>query len=136
MVSSLETVYAVINTSGDVIKNARMTNDTYLDENPQIEAVMFDDDVERFVLGWYSLQDADGVSKNDIRLCAFDKNGALYNNFIDSISSVNANANVNISRNFRFAKNARSIDDLSILGLSRKMRVLMRTVMFWLIKTR
>lgn len=115
VVSSLETVYAVINTSGDVIKNVRMTNDTYLDENPQIEAVMFDDDVERFVLGWYSLQDADGVSKNDIRLCAFDKNGALYNNFIDSISSVNANANVNISRNFRFAKNARSIDDLSIL---------------------
>ncbi len=113
--SSLETVYAIVDTNGDVVKNVRMTNDTYLDENPQIEAVMFDDDVERFVLGWYSLQDADGVSTNDIRLCAFDKNGALYNNFIDSISSVNANTVVNISRNFRFAKNAQSIDDLSIL---------------------
>ena len=115
VLSSLETVYAIVDTNGDVVKNVRMTNDTYLDENPQIEAVMFDDEVERFVLGWYSLQDADGVSTNDIRLCAFDKNGALYNNFIDSISSVNSNTVVNISRNFRFAKNAQSIDDLSIL---------------------
>lgn len=114
ILSHLETVYAVVDTNGDVVKNVRMTNDTYLDENPQIEAVMFDDE-ERFVLGWYSLQDADGVSVNDIRLCAFDKYGALYNSFIDSISSVNANAVVNISRNFRFSKNAQSIDDLSIL---------------------
>ena len=39
----------------------------------------------------------------------------LYDKFIESINSVNANADVSISRNFRFADNASSIDELSIL---------------------
>jgi len=113
--SPLETVYAVVDPDGNVIKNVRQTKDTYLDENPQITTVGFDDGQERFVLGWYSEHDADGVRVNDIRLCAFDSNGVLYDGFIDSINSVNSNAVVNISRNFRFVKNADTIDELSIL---------------------
>lgn len=113
--SSLETVCAVVDKDGGIVKNVRYTNDLYLDENPQITTVMFEDGIERFVLGWYSEHDADGIKVNDIRLCAFDNKGVLYNKFIESINSVNANAIVNISRNFRFVNNAESIDELSIL---------------------
>ena len=114
MNSGLETVFAIVDNSGAAVKNIRMTNDTYLDENPQIATVSFED-AERFVLGWYSVHDADGALINDIRLCSFDKNGTLYDKFIDSISSVNAGSQLNISRKFRFAKNAETIEDLSIL---------------------
>lgn len=113
--SPLETVYAVIDPNGNVIKNVRQTKDIYLDENPQITTVHFGDGQERFVLGWYSEHDADGVRINDIRLCAFDSNGVLYDVFIDSINSVNTNAVVNISRNFRFVNNAGTIEELSLL---------------------
>jgi len=115
VISSLETVCAVVDKDGSIVKNVRFTNDTYLDENPQITTVKFEDGIERFILGWYSEHDADGVKVNDIRLCAFDNRGVLYNKFIDSINSVNANAEVNISRNFRFVNNASSIDELSII---------------------
>ncbi len=113
--SSLETVCAVVDRDGSIVKNVRYTNDLYLDENPQITTVTFDDGIERFVLGWYSEHDADGIKVNDIRLCAFDNRGVLYNKFIESINSVNANAEVNISRNFRFVNNASSVDELSIM---------------------
>lgn len=113
--SPLETVYAVISPDGNVVKNVRQTKDAYLDENPQITTVRFEDGKERFVLGWYSEHDTDGVKVNDIRMCAFDNMGVLYDGFIDSINSVNANATVKISRNFRFVNNANTIDELSIL---------------------
>ena len=113
--SPLETVYAVISPDGNVVKNVRQTKDAYLDENPQITTVRFEDGKERFVLGWYSEHDTDGVKVNDIRLSAFDNAGILHDGFIDSINSVNANATVKISRNFRFVNNANTIDELSIL---------------------
>ena len=55
VISSLETVCAIVGNDGAVVKNVRYTNDTYLDENPQITTVEFNDDgekIERFVLGW------------------------------------------------------------------------------------
>ncbi|MEA4894191.1 MAG: S-layer homology domain-containing protein [Oscillospiraceae bacterium] len=113
--SDFETVYTVVDPDAGIVKNVRLTNDAYLDENPQITTVKFGDGTERFVIGWFSEHDADGVQTNDIRLCAVDGNGAIYDNFIDSIDSVNANDSVNISRNFRFVNNADSINDLSIL---------------------
>ena len=113
--SGMEIVYAVINPEGTLLKNVRVSNDAFLDENPQLTSVAFDDEGERFVLGWYSIHDADGISRNDIRLCAFDRYGTIYPDFIDSISSINNHANVNISSNFIFSKNAKKIDQLSIL---------------------
>jgi hypothetical protein len=113
--SGLEAVWAIVATDGLVARNVRLTHDRYLDENPQITSVTFDDNNEWFVMGWHSVHDADGVSVNDIRLCAFDRNGTLHPEFIDSISSVNEYAAVNISPNFRFVKNARTIHDLAIL---------------------
>lgn len=113
--SGLEAVYAIVGIDGQVLKNVRLTNDSYLDENPQITTVSFADGNEWFVLGWYSVHDADGVKVNDIRLAAFDRVGALHTDFIDSISSVNEYASVYISPNFRFAKNAKNITDLAIL---------------------
>ena len=116
----------------------RYTNDTYLDENPQITTVEFNDDgekIERFVLGWYSEHDADGIKVNDIRLCAFDNRGVLYDKFIESINSVTANADVSISRNFRFADNASSIDELSILWTETQTHILRKTVNLQQIRT-
>lgn len=114
--NNLETVYAVVGKNGDVVKNVRLTNDDYPDENPQITTATFGDNTERFVLGWFSQQSAeDGVPTDDIRLCAFDSSGTLDDNFIESIGSVNANTAVDIGSNFRFVNNAKKIDDLSIL---------------------
>ena len=113
--NNLETVYAVVGTNGNVVKNVRLTNDENPDENPQITTATFGDGTERFVLGWFSQQSADGVPTDDIRLCAFDGSGTLDNNFIESIGSVNANTAVDIGSNFRFVNNAQNIDDLSIL---------------------
>ncbi len=113
--SNLETVYAVVGTDGSVVKNVRLTNDDNTDENPQITTTRFGDGTERFVLGWFSQQNVDGVPTPDIRLCAFDGSGTLYDNFIESISSVNANTSVSIGNNFRFINNAENIEDLSIL---------------------
>lgn len=131
-----EIVYSVIDkNTGAVTRNVEATNDSYLDENPQLAAVTFPtDDQERFVLGWYTQQavaqdDAqalDGGSDSassetvpDIRLLDFDAKGAAGQLLPDSISQVADAADVSITSNFRFTKNAKSINDLSILWVER-----------------
>ncbi len=129
--------YAVIdNEEGAVTRNVRATYDAYLDENPQITAVKFpeDDENEYFVLGWFSQQavanddavimsDGDAQSTNDnlsdIRLMAFDNEGIYAPLLPDSISQAADAENVEITSNFRFVKNADTINDLSILWVQR-----------------
>lgn len=113
--SGLEVVYAIVGSDGQVKKNVRLTSDSYLDQNPQITTAEFADGSEWFVLGWHSVHDADGVKVNDIRLAAFDKDGTLHSDFIDSVSSAAEYADINISSNFRFAKNAATLSELAIL---------------------
>ncbi|WP_113671459.1 S-layer homology domain-containing protein [Vallitalea guaymasensis] len=114
--SALEVMYGIINRNGDVIENIRMTNDLNIDENPQLTKVTFDEDnTERFVLGWYSVDTNDEYGTSDIRLCTFNDEGAIYNKFIDSINSVNINSKVTINNNFRFSKGATKPQDLSIV---------------------
>lgn len=88
--------YAVIdNENGDVKRNVRATLDAYLDENPQITAVTFPNggDKEYFVLGWFSQQ---------------------------AVASDTADAeDVEITSNFRFVKNASTINDLYIVWVQR-----------------
>ncbi|MCT4687271.1 S-layer homology domain-containing protein [Vallitalea sp.] len=114
--SALEVMYGIINSNGDVIKNVRMTNDSNIDENPQLTKITFDEDnTERFVLGWYSVDTDNEYRMSDIRLCTFNDEGAIYNKFIDSINSVNNNSNVTINNNFRFSKGATKPQELSII---------------------
>lgn len=130
-----EIVYAAVSTeTGDVVRNVRATNDSYLDENPQLTTVKFGSD-ERFVLGWYTEESAsedgasglDGDSETnsgtettaDIRLLDFDANGIATQLMPDSISEAASDEEVEITSDFRFTKNADTIDELSILWVER-----------------
>ena len=112
-VTDREIICAVVGSDNSVTRNIRLTNDAYIDENPQITTATFTDNTERFVLGWYSEQDADGVATSDVRLCALDSAGAFCAEMPDSISQVTRD--VTVSSNFHFIKNADTIGDLSIL---------------------
>ena len=142
-ITDREIYYAVVNgETKEVVRNVRATNDAYLDENPQLAAVTFPNanDAERFVLGWYAEQgvtsdDAaalDGGNETteietetgtqttaDIRLLDFDSEGTYTQLLPDSISQVADSSDVAITSTFRFAKNANSINDLSILWVER-----------------
>ena len=104
--------------SEDTIRTFQLTTDENLDENPQVAAVRFDDDTQRFVIAWHTERavtaDRTGT-ESDIRLAAMDKDGALYNAMPESLGrSVEGTSNT-VGANFRFAKNADTIEDLAIL---------------------
>jgi len=108
-----ETVCALIGKDNNVITDIRLTNDDSSDQNPQVTAVDFGAEGEKFVVGWYSVTQ-EGVS--DIKLAAIDNSGSIYSGFIDSISSINENSAVNITDTFRFVKGENlNLDDLSII---------------------
>ena len=132
--SDREIVYAVVEKdSGEVSRSVRATNDSYLDENPQLTAVKFGAD-QRFVLGWYTEQavssdsasvlDGGGNSTSaqtvsDLRLLDFNAGGVTEQRLPDSISQVADAYDVSITSNFRFTRGSESISDLSILWVER-----------------
>lgn len=115
--TDLDIVYAVIGTDNEVQRNVRLTADSFTNENPQLAAVKLSagDTYEGFVLGWHSMQNADGIEKHDIRLAAFDRNGNLVPGFVDSLSDLIYNAQTNLTADFTFTRNAKTIDALSIV---------------------
>lgn len=126
-----ETVMAVIPAGGmetfdgeeaesqDTVRTFQLTSDSDLDENPQITAVRFDDGTERFVAAWHTeraiTDTADGETESDIRLAAMDKNGVRYENMPESLGRATEGTGETVGSNFRFAKNADTMEDLSIL---------------------
>ncbi len=120
-----EIYYAVVDNSGTVGRNVRATNDSYLDENPQLTAVVFPSagGRQRFVLGWHTEQTAMTANSSDtvsdLRLMDFDSTGTYCQVLPDSISQAADAANVSITPTFRFTKGASSINDLSILWVER-----------------
>lgn len=100
----------------DAVRTIRLTDDKALDENPQIAAVYFGD-TQRFVVGWHTQQTVteSGNLEDDIRLAAFDADGALYNGMPDSVGVITAGTDLRVGSNFRFAKNAGNIEDLSLV---------------------
>ncbi len=135
-ITGQEIVYAVVDIgSGDVVRNVQATNDGYLDENPQLAAVKFADEQERFVLGWYTEQAVSTDSArvldsgsetgsgsetvSDIRLLDFDQKGVSGRFLPDSISQAADAYGVSITSDFRFTRNADTIEDLSILCVER-----------------
>ena len=110
-----EIAYAIVdedNGGYDMVRYAQMTDDTNMDENPQVAAVKLNGD-SIFVLGWHCLDSESGES--DIRLAAVDGDGNRRAGFVDALSSLIQNADVGISANFQFSKNAKALDELSIL---------------------
>lgn len=141
-----EIYYAIVDTAGNVTRAVRATNDAYLDENPQLTTVRFPGDAgheKRFVLGWYtehdvsrdaadllkrSAQSQNGVTVtgtpgkakvSDIRLIEFNSDGVTEQFLPDSISQAATEYGVSVSSNFRFTKNADSINDMSIIWVER-----------------
>ena len=124
-----ETVMAVIPAGGmetfdgeeaesqDTVRTFQLTSDSNLDENPQITAVTFDDGTERFVAAWHTERAVaeTGETESDIRLAAMDKNGVLYENMPESLGRATEGTGETVGSNFRFAKNADTMEDLSIL---------------------
>ena len=118
--SNLQTVFALIQpdaTEGyKVTKNVQVTDDKDVNENPQLTAVKFDgEEKESFILGWHSVHSADGEENNDIRLMAFTEDGTLRGDLVDSISAISSQTGSSITSNFRFAKGADTLSELSIL---------------------
>lgn len=110
--SDYEIGYTIVDDAGDPSLSAIVTQDEWLDENPQIAAVQSADG-ERFVLGWHSVRG--GVS--DIRLAAVDGDGALSNSFIESIAQAANGSAVNIGGDFRFAKMNETLNDIDNLSI-------------------
>lgn len=108
---------AIIDSKEGVKTDLRLTNNNELDENPQITTVNFGtEEGERFVIGWHNIA-MSGAS--DIILAAIDNEGRLDDNFIDSISSINENASLNIANSFRFTKGEDiNLADLSLLWVT------------------
>lgn len=100
-----------------VKRYVQMTDDDAMDENPQIAAVQLRDDdaAESFVIGWSSTSGTGAEQENDIKLAAVDANGNRVTGFVDSLSSLIANTGVRANADFRFSRNADTLDDLSIL---------------------
>ena len=110
-----EIAYAVVGKkdggSYEVSRYVQMTDDTNLDENPQVAAVKLNDTADAFILGWHCLS-GEG---SDIRLAAVDSRGSRITGFVDSLGSMMQNTDVTVSPNFQFSKNAEKLEDLSIL---------------------
>ena len=127
-----EIIYSVINGStGEVTRTVRATNDSVLDENPDLAVVKFEENgAENFVLGWYSHKvkttasassQAMGelVSEGDLCMLDFDSAGNPGGRLPGSLSQVSIGAKINVTSNFKFASGAELIDDLSITWVER-----------------
>ena len=113
--SGQEIGYTIVKSDGTLGTSMLVTSDKTLDENPQVAALslhltsgMFD---QRFILGWHSQQE--GVS--DIQLLAVDGNGVMSNTFPASLSALTSSGQANVSGDFRFALDRKSIVTVSSL---------------------
>lgn len=100
-----------------VKRYVQMTDDDAMDENPQITAVKLNegDETESFVIGWSSTSGTGMEQENDIKLAAVDADGNRVTGFVDSLSNLIANTGVRVNADFRFSRNADTLNDLSIL---------------------
>ncbi|MBQ1897570.1 MAG: hypothetical protein II163_00195, partial [Ruminococcus sp.] len=108
--TSTETFYTVINSTGKVLTTVRLTNDNAIDTNAKVAALG-----DQFVLGWYSEQSAvkeDGSSTHDVRLARVNANGSVDADFPESIGGEVSP----IGSDFRFTQPAGN-SDLSKLSI-------------------
>lgn len=112
--SGQEIGYTIVKSNGSLGTSMLVTSDKTLDENPQVAAGSLGDTgdtPECFILGWHSQQE--GVS--DIQLLAVDGNGVMSNTFPASLSALTSSGQANVSGDFRFALDRKSIVTVSSL---------------------
>lgn len=112
--SGQEIGYTIVDKDGNLGTSMLVTSDETLDENPQVAAGSLGDTgdtPECFILGWHSQQE--GVS--DIQLLAVDGNGVMSNTFPASLSALTSSGQANVSGDFRFALDRKSIVTVSSL---------------------
>lgn len=113
--SGQEIGYTIVKSDGSLGTSMLVTSDETLDENPQVAALSLHlttgTNEQRFILGWHSQQE--GVS--DIQLLAVDGNGAMSNTFPASLSALTSSGQANVSGDFRFALDRKSIVTVSSL---------------------
>ena len=112
-----ETFMALIPADGQEsgVRNFRLTTDSDLDENPQITTVELGGEAH-FVAAWHTERAiADSETESDIRLAAMNKDGVFYEAMPESLGRATDGTGEIVGSNFRFAKNAGSIEDLAIL---------------------
>ena len=112
--SGQEIGYTIVDANGDLGTSMLVTSDKTLDENPQVAAGSLGDTgdtPECFILGWHSQRE--GVS--DIQLLAVDENGVMSNTFPASLSALTSSGQANVSGDFRFALDRKSIVTVSSL---------------------
>ena len=118
-----EIAYSFISADGTAEAPVRFTTDNHSDENPQITKVTLDEE-ERFVVAWYSqrpLAENSTSQSSDIQLRVVNRDGSLYDNFVDSIREIQNSGSVAIGSQFRFSKGGDSINDLSVVWVSPAM---------------
>lgn len=112
--SGQEIGYTIVKSDGSLGTSMLVTSDETLDENPQVAAGSLGDTgdtPECFILGWHSQRE--GVS--DIQLLAVDGNGVMSNTFPASLSALTSSGQANVSGDFRFALDRKSIVTVSSL---------------------
>lgn len=102
--ASSEIMVTLINDSGDITNNIRLTNDADTDKNPQITVVDLPGGEEGFIIGWNK--------DNTIRIVAMDGEGNLYNELEQEIGRL---SDANTYSGFQFVKGAEKIEDLTII---------------------
>lgn len=112
--SGQEIGYTIVKSDGNLGTSMLVTSDDSLDENPQVAAGSLGDTTNTsvcFILGWHSQRE--GVS--DIQLLAVDENGVMSNTFPASLSALTSSGQANVSGDFRFALDRKSIVTVSSL---------------------
>lgn len=112
--SGQEIGYTIVDKDGNLGTSMLVTSDDSLDENPQVAAGSLGDTTNTsvcFILGWHSQRE--GAS--DIQLLAVDGNGAMSNTFPASLSALTSSGQANVSGDFRFALDRKSIVTVSSL---------------------
>ncbi len=105
--------YTVLGADDILRSTVLLTHDSWLDENPQMTTASFPDGRERFVVAWHSVREGVG----DLRLSAFDGQGILSNQFLESILQATQNAPVQVQGNFRLAGRRTTDKDIGNLSL-------------------
>ena len=107
-------VYSMlIDINGNIISTSCLTTGGNFNQNPQVQPVLMPSGEEVFIVGWHQ---SDSEETGNVMLAAVKKNGAVIEEFTNSVLSALAGQGIVIGYNYRFAPNqAGNIDGLSLI---------------------
>lgn len=102
---------AVIDETGNIVNNIRITNNDHRDESPRITSAIFPDGKERFIVGWNPRHADEPEERSTIRMASVDGKGRAYVQFE---SEIEASDTADYS-SFKFTDGAERLEDLSVV---------------------